>query len=197
MTDLLDPGIDPFARFAAWLAAAEAAEPNDANAMTLATSTADGRPAARMVLLKGYDARGFVFYTNMESRKGLQLAANPHAALLFHWKSLRRQVRLEGPVQPVTAAEADDYFASRARVSRLSAVASAQSRPLADRAAFEANVRELDARYPDQVPRPAYWSGYRLVPEAIEFWQDMPFRMHDRLLYRQEAGGWLATRLYP
>ena len=197
MTELLDHEIDPFARFAAWYAEAERLEPNDPNAMTLATSTPQGRPSARAVLLKGHDPRGFVFYTNMQSRKGDELAANPHAALLFHWKSLRRQVRVEGPVEPVTLAEADAYFASRARVSRLGALASDQSRPMPGRAEFEARVAALDAAHPGEVPRPIHWSGFRVIPEAIEFWQDMPFRLHDRLAYVRVGDHWTVTRLYP
>lgn len=198
----LDVGIDPFDRFDDWFALAQASEPNDANAMTLATADAAGRPAARMLLMKEYDRRGFVFYTNAQSRKGEELAANPFAALLFHWKSRRLQVRIEGPVEAVSDAEADAYFASRARLSRLGALASDQSRPLSARAVFEARVAELDRRYPDAVPRPPHWRGYRVRPLAFEFWQDMPFRLHDRLVYRraspaEERAGWQVDRLYP
>lgn len=194
---------DPFAQFSAWLAEAEKSEPNDPNAMTLATATPDGVPSARMVLLKGIDGpehqpRGLVFYTNVQSRKGEELAANPRAALLFHWKSLRRQIRVEGPVEPATAAEADAYFASRARVSRLGANASDQSRPLASRAILEARVAELDKRYPgDTVPRPAHWAGFRLVVRRFEFWRDMPFRLHERVVLERHDGGWREEMLYP
>ncbi len=196
------PGIpdvdDPLRLFQDWMAAAKMSELNDPNAMSLATATADGRPSVRMVLLKGVDERGFVFYTNYESRKGGELLANAHAALLFHWKSLRRQVRIEGAVETVADAEADAYFASRARVSRLGALASDQSRPLPAREVFERRVAELDARYPgDSVPRPPHWSGFRVVPAAIEFWQDMPYRMHDRRVYTSNGGGWGRTTLYP
>ena len=196
------PGIpdvgDPFELFEAWYGEARGSELNDSNAMALATSTPDGHPSVRMVLLKGFDARGFVFYTNLEGRKGLELAANPHAALLFHWKSLRRQIRIEGAVGPVSEVEADEYFHSRARISRLGANASDQSRPLPSRAVLENRMAELDERYPgDTVPRPANWSGFRVVPSVIEFWQDMPFRLHDRRVYTRAADGWTIQALYP
>ena len=184
--------------FRQWMAEAERSEINDPNAMALASAALDGRPSVRTVLLKGADGRGFVFYTNFESRKGVELLANPHAALLLHWKSLRRQIRIEGAVEQVSEAEADAYFASRARVSRLGAAASDQSRPLPSRAEFERRVEALDARYPgDSVPRPAHWSGFRVVPERIEFWRDMPFRLHDRRLYSRAGDGWERIALYP
>jgi pyridoxamine 5'-phosphate oxidase len=156
-------------------------------------------PSVRMVLLKGLDSRGFIFYTNAQSRKGEELAANRHAALLFHWKSLRRQVRVEGPIEAVTKAEADAYFASRSRASRLGAIASDQSRPLSGREELETRLAEVEARYlGEDVPRPAHWSGYRVLPDNIEFWQDMPHRLHDRMLYRRESErNWHTTRLYP
>ncbi len=189
---------DPLRLFEQWLAEAEAHEINDPNAMSLATATPEGRPSVRAVLLKGADERGFVFYTNFDSRKGGELHANPNAALLFHWKSLRRQVRIEGSVEPVSDAEADAYFASRARVSRLGALASDQSRPMPSRAEFERRVAEADAKYPgDTVPRPAHWSGMRVRPEAMEFWQDMPFRLHDRRLYARAGDTWSRSTLYP
>lgn len=189
---------DPHALFEAWLTEAEASEPNDANAMTVATADADGRPSARILLLKGHDARGFVFYTNMESRKGLDIQARPHAALLFYWKSLGRQVRVEGPLSPVTAAEADAYFASRARMSRIGAWASEQSRPLESRAALEARVAELEKRFDNQEPpRPEHWSGNRVTPERIEFWRNGAFRLHDRIVYTPDGDGWRTQRLYP
>ena len=196
---LLQPQADPIDLFRTWLAEAEASEPNDPNAMSLATTTAHGMPSVRVVLLKGLDDRGFVFYTNKQSRKGGELTANQHAALLFHWKSLRRQIRVEGPIEDVTDAEADAYFNSRSRISRLGAVVSDQSRPLPDRRELEMRLAEVEARYPgEQVPRPAHWSGYRVLPDVIEFWQDMPHRLHDRMVYRREGErSWQTTRLYP
>ena len=190
---------DPLALFRLWLSEAEASEPNDPNAMAAATANADGMPSVRMVLLKDFDARGFVFYTNQQSRKGEDLSANPRASLLFHWKSLRRQVRVEGPVEEVTRAEADAYFDSRSRASRLGAIASDQSRPLACRAELENRVADIEARFADgSLPRPEHWSGYRVLPQSIEFWQDMPHRLHDRMLYRRAGEqDWQTTRLWP
>lgn len=192
---------DPLALFAAWLAEAQASEVNDPNAMALSTVGTDGMPSSRMVLLKDHDEKGFVFYTNYESRKGRQLLATPKAALLFHWKSLRRQVRIEGNVAPVGDEEADAYFASRAKQSQIGAWASQQSRPLEGRFELEKRVAKYAAKYAvSQVPRPPYWSGFRLTPRLIEFWQDGAFRLHDRLVYtRDEAGGgpWSTERLYP
>jgi pyridoxamine 5'-phosphate oxidase len=187
----------PFKQFGEWMKEARASEPNDSNAMTLATVSAAGRPAARIVLLKAWDERGFVFYTNLESRKSSEIRENAQVALLFHWKSLRRQVRIEGVAEAVSAAEADAYFASRARVSRLGAIASEQSRPLPDRGVFERRVAELDALYPGDIPRPAHWSGTRVVPATIEFWQDMPFRLHDRTVFHRTSEGWSVVKLYP
>jgi pyridoxamine 5'-phosphate oxidase len=188
----------PFAQFDEWMADAEKSELNDPNAMTVGTTTTDGRPSLRIILLKGVDERGFVFYTNKESRKGAELAANANVALLFHWKSLRRQIRIEGTVESVTEAEADVYFSSRPRISRLGAWASQQSRPLADRSVLESRLAEMERRYPDDVPRPSYWSGYRVIPAVFEFWQDMPYRLHDRTVYhRDETGAWGQTKLFP
>ena len=190
---------DPFAYFETWMNEAWEYEPEDANAMTLATATSDGMPAARIVLLKGADARGFVFYTNRESRKGEELATNSHAALLFHWKPLGRQVRIEGRVEQVTDAEADAYYATRARISRLGAWASDQSRVLPDRAELERRLGTYEAKYPgEDIPRPPYWSGFRIVPERFEFWQNMPFRLHDRTVFTRAAdGGWTIGKLFP
>jgi len=189
---------DPHALFDAWLSEAEAAEPNDPGAMTLATADSSGRPSARVVLLKGHDARGFVFYTNEQSAKGGQLAASPAAALLFHWKSLRRQVRIEGPVERVAVADADAYFATRGRDSQLGAWASDQSRPLDARATFEARFEAAGKRFADgTVSRPPHWGGYRVVPERIEFWEDRPHRLHHRRLFTRTARGWAESLLYP
>jgi pyridoxamine 5'-phosphate oxidase len=189
---------DPDALFERWLAEAEQSEPNDPNAMCLATVGAGGQPSARMVLLKGHDARGFVFYTNLEGRKAGELAGQPQAALLFHWKSLRRQVRVEGPVSHVTEAEADEYFATRGRDSRIGAWASDQSRPLDARATFEARFEAMKARFEGQdVPRPPHWSGFRVRAELIEFWEDRPSRLHHRLLFTRAGEGWTEGLLYP
>jgi pyridoxamine 5'-phosphate oxidase len=191
---------EPLALFDAWMEEAKRSEPADPTAMTLATVDDDGLPNARMVLLKGVDARGFVFYTNTESQKGRELAAHPKAALVFHWKSLTRQVRVRGPVERVTDAEADAYYATRARMSQIGAWASKQSSPLESRHAFEKAVAFYTAKHAiGAVPRPPYWSGFRVVPTVMEFWHDRPFRLHDRVEYRREtaAGPWLKTRLYP
>ncbi len=189
----------PFTQFDAWMADAVQAEVNDPNAMVLATATVDGSPSLRAVLLKGVDSRGFVFYTNKASRKGREIAQNGKVALLFYWKSLHRQIRVEGAIEDVTAAEADAYFATRARVSRLGAWASQQSRPLVDRSLLERRLAEMEARFPgDEIPRPDYWSGYRVLPAMFEFWQDMPYRLHDRTVYRPDGEGrWVQTKLFP
>ncbi|HEX6411279.1 MAG TPA: pyridoxamine 5'-phosphate oxidase [Sphingomicrobium sp.] len=189
---------DPFRLFADWFAEARESEPNDPDAMALATATPDGRPSVRMVLLKGHGPHGFTFYTNLDSRKGAELAANPRAALLFHWKSLRRQVRIEGPVEPVPDQDADAYFATRSRDSQLGAWASWQSRPLDARPTFEKRYEELARRFDGaDVPRPPRWSGYRLKPELFEFWTDRPHRLHERRLFTAEDAGWREGLLYP
>lgn len=191
---------DPFALFRSWLAEAENAEPADPEAMAVATVDAKGMPDVRMILLKGADERGFVFYTNCGSAKGLELAANPQAALLFYWKSLGRQIRIRGPVEPATEAEADAYFATRHRESRIGAWASSQSRPLASRAALEQAVAALTEKFEgEDVLRPDYWRGYRVRPLQIEFWQSGAFRLHDRIVFRRDSldGTWTKSRLYP
>jgi pyridoxamine 5'-phosphate oxidase len=189
---------DPFALFRDWYAEARETEINDSNAVALATADAEGRPSVRMVLLKGFDERGFVFYTNRESRKADDLAANPHAALLFHWKSLRRQVRIEGAVTLASNEESDSYFASRSRDSQLGAWASDQSRPLDERATFEARYEAMRRRFDGQpVSRPPHWGGYRVSPERIEFWQDREHRLHERRLFERAGDGWREGLLYP
>ena len=196
---LIPDAREPFGLLAQWLAEARRSEINDGNAMTLATVDADGMPDARIVLLKGVSPDGLQFFTNYTSTKGHQLDASGKAALCFHWKSLRRQVRVRGTVSRVSAAESDAYFAQRAPQSRISAIASDQSQPLPDRAVFENRVAELSAIYGDDesIPRPQHWGGYRLVPTEIEFWQDQAFRMHDRLRFYRSETGWTSQRLYP
>lgn len=200
MSYFTDPPADPIAAFDAWLTEAAASEPNDPNAMALATVAADGMPNVRMVLLKGHDARGLVFYTNLESQKGEELAANAKAALCFHWKSLHRQVRVQGPISAVSDDEADAYYTSRGRESRIGAWASQQSRPYASRTELEAAYAEMDAKYPgDDIPRPPHWSGRRITPLRIEFWQDGAHRLHDRLIFKRPNADadWEIERLYP
>ena len=193
------PDSDPIATFDAWFAEARASEPNDPDAMCLATATPDGAPSARMVLLKGHGPEGFVFYTNAHSRKGEEIRANMRAALLFHWKSLRRQVRIEGPLAEVGADEADAYFHSRPFRSQVGSAASDQSRPLPDREAYLNRVEQLSAAYEEagEVPRPPHWTGFRLTPKAIELWSDRANRLHERRRFMREGDGWTSTLLYP
>lgn len=191
---------EPFALFAQWLAEASASEPNDPNAMALATVDADGLPDVRMVLMKGFDADGWVFFSHVASQKGREIAAHPKAALLFHWKSLRRQVRIRGAVTPVTPEEADAYFATRPKQAQIGAWASKQSQPLESRFAFEQAIAKVAAKYiVGEVPRPPGWSGWRVTPSRIEFWHDRPFRLHDRIEFTRDApdSAWGKTRMYP
>lgn len=193
----VEVAVDPIALFRVWMKDAEAGELNDPNAVALATATASGAPSVRMVLVKGLDERGFAFYTNAGSQKGVELAENPRAAMCFHWKSLRRQVRVEGTVAELPAAEADEYFHTRTRMSQLGAMASQQSFPLASREALVLRVKELEAEFPGEIPRPAFWKGYVLRPERIEFWVNGVSRLHDRFLFVQSGGDWMKERLFP
>jgi pyridoxamine 5'-phosphate oxidase len=199
MTNTDQTDTDPFAWFQRWMGEAEASEPVEANAMTVATVGADGKPSARTVLLKGVDSRGFVFFTNTESQKGHELRENPAISLLFHWKSLLRQIRIEGTVEAVSDAEADAYFATRARISRLGAWASDQSRPLSGRPELERRLKHFEEKYPgDDIPRPPHWRGFRVLPDRFEFWQNMPYRLHDRTIFdRDSGGGWTRGKLFP
>ena len=193
----METAVDPIALFGAWMKEAEASELNDASAGALATTSRDGMPNVRMVLVKQIDQRSFCFYTNAESQKGLELADNPRAAICFHWKSLRRQVRVAGRVTELTAAEADDYFHSRPRLSQLGAVASDQSRALDSRELLVTRVKDLEKRFPAEIPRPEYWRGYVLIPERIEFWKSGEGRLHDRFLFSRSGEGWRKQRLFP
>lgn len=198
MSQSKDPAKDPIARFQSWLAEAERLEPNDPTAFALASADGGGMPNVRMVLLKGVDGRGFVFYTNFESAKGGEMLANPQAAMCFHWKTLRRQVRIQGDIEIVGGEEADEYFATRAKDSQIGAWASQQSRPLEDRFALEKAVAKFAAKHAlGTVPRPPYWSGFRLVPRRLEFWTNKPFRLHDREVFHRDGDGWWTEKLYP
>jgi pyridoxamine 5'-phosphate oxidase len=199
MTDSNETETNPFAWFHRWMTEAEASEPSDPNAMTVVTVGPGGKPSARTILLKGVDPRGFVFFTNTQSRKGHELRENQSIALLFYWKSLGRQIRIEGEAEAVTAAEADAYYATRPRISRLGAWASDQSRPLSERSELERRLRQFEEKYPEEnIPRPPHWSGYRVLPERFEFWQDMPFRLHDRTIFQHApGGGWTRGKLFP
>jgi pyridoxamine 5'-phosphate oxidase len=188
---------DPFELFRLWFEEAERSEPNDPNAAALATSTLGGEPSVRMVLVKRADERGFCFFTNAESRKGRELETNPRAAICFYWKSLDRQVRVEGPVTQMEAADVDEYFHSRSRNSQIGAAVSQQSRPLGSREELEAQFRRFAQEHPGEVPRPSYWCGFKLQAERIEFWRHGADRLHDRFLFTREPGGWVKTRLYP
>ncbi|WP_158792572.1 pyridoxamine 5'-phosphate oxidase [Granulicella sp. L60] len=192
-----EAAVEPMALFDTWMKEAVVSEVNDPNAVALATATADGMPSVRMVLMKRADARGFAFYTNAESQKGLELAENPRAAMCFHWKSLRRQVRISGLVRELPGEDAEAYFHSRSRASQLGAVASQQSRVLAGREVLEARVRKLEEEFPCEIPRPAYWRGYVLLPERIEFWMDGDARLHDRFVFERRGDAWSKERLYP
>ncbi len=193
----LDQSSDPFALFRHWLEEASATEPNDPNAMALATSTPDGHPSVRMVLMKRLDERGFAFYTNAQSQKGEELTANPYASACFHWKTQGRQVRVQGPVLRLPPEDADAYFHSRSRGSQIAALASDQSRPLPSREELEASIEALEQKFPGEIPRPSQWLGFAIQPEAIEFWQDGTDRLHDRMLFTRGKDGWSRTRLYP
>ncbi len=198
-TALFEPEVadDPIALFRRWFDDASAAEPNDPNAMALATSTAGGVPSVRMVLMKRLDERGFAFYTNVESQKGRELLENPHAALLFHWKSKRRQIRIEGPVTELPVADAEEYFHSRSRRSQIGAVASQQSRPLVSREELEARAKHVAEQYTGEVPLPDYWRGFVVAPERIEFWEDGADRLHNRVVFTRESEAWTKMRLFP